>query len=209
MKELIAIQSKLEAPKGQFNKFGGYSYRSAEDILKAVKPLSSEQNTSITLSDEVVMVGGRIYIKSTATITNEKGEAFSTTGYAREAESKKGMDESQISGSASSYARKYALNGLLAIDDTKDADSNEQHEQTKATNNSKPTGNKPKNPLNSEFGKLSKQIQTNRNIDETTFFQGLSGSVGLNLKQFMDFAKLSQTQKQMIVETLTGWVGDK
>lgn len=209
MKELIAIQSKLEAPKGQFNKFGGYSYRSAEDILKAVKPLADEQKSSITLSDEVVMVGDRIYIKSTATITNEKGEAFSTTGYAREAESKKGMDESQISGSASSYARKYALNGLLAIDDTKDADSNEQHEQTKATNNSKPTGNKPKDPLNSEFGKLSKQIQTNRNIDETTFFQGLSGSVGLNLKQFTDFAKLSQTQKQMIVETLRGWVGDK
>lgn len=121
MKELIAIQSKLEAPKGQFNKFGGYSYRSAEDILKAVKPLADEQKSSITLSDEVVMVGDRIYIKSTATITNEKGEAFSTTGYAREAESKKGMDESQISGSASSYARKYALNGLLAIDDTKDA----------------------------------------------------------------------------------------
>lgn len=209
MKELIAIQSKLEAPKGQFNKFGGYSYRSAEDILKAVKPLADEQKSSITLSDEVVMVGDRIYIKSTATITNEKGEAFSTTGYAREADSKKGMDESQISGSASSYARKYALNGLLAIDDTKDADSNEQHEQTRATNNSKPTGNKPKDPLNSEFGKLSKQIQTKRNIDEVTFFQGLSGSVGLNLKQFMDFAKLSQTQKQMIVETLRGWVGDK
>ena len=209
MKELIAIQSKLEAPKGQFNKFGGYSYRSAEDILKAVKPLANEQKSSITLSDEVVMVGDRIYIKSTATITNEKGEAFSTTGYAREAESKKGMDESQISGSASSYARKYALNGLLAIDDTKDADSNEQHEQTKAANNSKPTGNKPKDLLNSEFGKLSKQIQTKRNIDEVTFFQGLSGSVGLNLKQFMDFAKLSQTQKQMIVETLRGWVGDK
>lgn len=209
MKELIAIQSKLEAPKGQFNKFGGYSYRSAEDILKAVKPLADEQKSSITLSDEVVMVGDRIYIKSTATITNEKGEAFSTTGYAREAESKKGMDESQISGSASSYARKYALNGLLAIDDTKDADSNEQHEQTKAANNSKPTGNKPKDLLNSEFGKLSKQIQTKRNIDEATFFQGLSGSVGLNLKQFMDFAKLSQTQKQMIVETLRVWVGDK
>lgn len=209
MKELIAIQSKLEAPKGQFNKFGGYSYRSAEDILKAVKPLADEQKSSITLSDEVVMVGDRIYIKSTATITNEKGEAFSTAGYAREAESKKGMDESQISGSASSYARKYALNGLLAIDDTKDADSNEQHEQTKATNNSKSTGNKQKDPLNSEFGKLSKQIQTNRNINETTFFQGLSGSVGLNLKQFMDFTKLSQTQKQMIVETLRGWVGDK
>lgn len=123
MKELIAIQSELKAPKSQFNKFGGYKYRKAEDILEAVKPLLNKQKCTLTITDDVVMVGNRIYVKATATIKNEKGEFETTTGWAREEETKKGMDGSQITGASSSYARKYALNGLFAIDDNADSDT--------------------------------------------------------------------------------------
>lgn len=123
MKELIAIQSELKAPKSQFNKFGGYKYRKAEDILEAVKPLLNKQKCTLTITDDIVMVGNRIYVKSTATIKNEKGEYETTTGWAREEETKKGMDGSQITGASSSYARKYALNGLFAIDDNADSDT--------------------------------------------------------------------------------------
>lgn len=124
MKELIAIQSELKAPKSQFNKFGGYKYRKAEDILEAVKPLLAKQKCTLTITDDVVLIGNRIYVKATATIKNEKGEFETTTGWAREEESKKGMDGSQITGASSSYARKYALNGLFAIDDNADSDAN-------------------------------------------------------------------------------------
>lgn len=123
MKELIVIQSELKAPKSQFNKFGGYKYRKAEDILEAVKPLLNKQKCTLTITDDIVMVGNRIYVKATATIKNEKGEYETTTGWAREEETKKGMDGSQITGASSSYARKYALNGLFAIDDNADSDT--------------------------------------------------------------------------------------
>ena len=122
MKELIAIQSELKAPKSQFNKFGGYKYRKAEDILEAVKPLLAKQKCTLIITDDVVLIGNRIYVKATATIKNEKGECETSTGWAREEESKKGMDASQITGASSSYARKYALNGLFAIDDNADSD---------------------------------------------------------------------------------------
>lgn len=121
---LAGIQTELKAPKGQLNKFGGYNYRSCEDILTAVKPLLN--GLSLTISDEIVMLGDRFYVKATAAITDGK-ERVESTAYAREALAKKGMDESQITGSASSYARKYALNGLLLIDDTKDADATNDH----------------------------------------------------------------------------------
>ena len=121
-KILSKIQADLKAPKGQFNNFGKYKYRNCEDIVEAVKPLLHKENVALLMSDEVVQIGSRIYVKATATILH--GEAsISVTAYAREAEDKKGMDDSQITGAASSYARKYALNGLFAIDDTKDADS--------------------------------------------------------------------------------------
>lgn len=129
MKELITIQSKLKVCKGQYNRFGKYNYRSAEDILEAVKPLLLECNCSLTMSDEIVLVSNRIYVKATATIKNESGEIETTTAYAREEETKKGMDASQITGSSSSYARKYALNGLFCIDDTKDADATNQDDE--------------------------------------------------------------------------------
>lgn len=131
MKKLVAVQAALKAPKGQFNKFGGYKYRSCEDILEAVKPLLLEQGLQLTITDEPVEVGGRIYIKATATVT-DGSETAAVNGYAREAETKKGMDESQITGTASSYARKYALNGLFLIDDTKDADATNDHQKPKA-----------------------------------------------------------------------------
>lgn len=123
MKELNTIQSLLKAPKDQYNKFGNYKYRNCEDILEAVKPLLFSQSCTLTISDEIVMIGTRYYVRATATIKNANGETETATAYAREDESKKGMDASQITGSTSSYARKYALNGLFCIDDTKDSDS--------------------------------------------------------------------------------------
>lgn len=119
-KKLAQIQKELKAPKNQYNNFGKYSYRNAEDILEAVKPLLGD--CVLTISDKVVAVGSRYYIKATAKLSCGT-EGFKTVAFAREEETKKGMDGSQITGSASSYARKYALNGLFCIDDTKDADS--------------------------------------------------------------------------------------
>ena len=119
---LIDIQSRLKAPKSQTNNFGHYRYRSAEDILEAVKPLLKENGCTLTICDDMVVVGNRIYVKATAELFNGNG-SVKTTAFAREEDSKKGMDASQVTGAASSYARKYALNGLFCIDDTKDADA--------------------------------------------------------------------------------------
>lgn len=116
------IQHKLKAPKGQYNSFGKYNYRSCEDILEGVKPLLKEHNLALLIDDEIVQIGERYYVKATAKITDGR-EIVSSTAYAREPDTKKGMDESQITGATSSYARKYALNALLCIDDTKDADT--------------------------------------------------------------------------------------
>ena len=124
--QLSIIQSKVKAPKGQFNSFGKYNYRSAEDILEAVKQVVNPMGYSITISDTIINVGDRYYIKATATLSNGK-ESWSVDGYAREEESKKGMDGSQVTGASSSYARKYALNGLFALDDTKDSDATNTH----------------------------------------------------------------------------------
>ncbi len=130
--KLQGIQSSLKAPKGQTNKFGGYKYRSCEDILTALKPLLAEWECSLVIHDEIVEVGGRVYVKSTSTVTESHGDTVSeASAYAREAETKKGMDDAQITGSASSYARKYSLNGLFAIDDTKDADATNKHGKDK------------------------------------------------------------------------------
>lgn len=127
MKELINIQRDLRAPKGQYNTFGKYRYRSAEDILNAVKPLLADNGCTLTMSDDIVLCGSFVYVKATATLVNTKGDEVTTTAYAREPISKKGMDESQVTGSTSSYARKYALNGLFCIDDTKDVDAVNDH----------------------------------------------------------------------------------
>ena len=126
MKELIAIQSELKAPKGQTNKFGGYNYRSCEDILEAVKPLLAKHNAALTLSDEIVRIGDDTFVKATATFYSSS-DPVSVSAFARHPRDKKGMDDSQITGATSSYARKYALNGLFCIDDTKDADATNDH----------------------------------------------------------------------------------
>lgn len=143
--KLLKIQSELKAPKGQFNAFGKYKYRSCEDILEVVKPLLKEEGLVLTLSDDIVVIGDRIYVKATATLSlkyptvettksiiNSPDVSTTTTAYAREEETKKGMDGSQITGAASSYARKYALNGLFLIDDAKDSDATNDHGQKKS-----------------------------------------------------------------------------
>lgn len=126
--KLVEVQSKLKSPKSQFNKFGNYAYRNCEDILEALKPLLAEVKAVVNISDEVVLVGERYYIKATVKfIDAETGEFVEASAMAREEENKKGMDSSQLTGSTSSYARKYALNGLFAIDDTKDSDTTNTH----------------------------------------------------------------------------------
>lgn len=140
--KLNRIQVELKAPKDKLNKFGGYNYRSAEGILEALKPLLKTYGVYVTLTDEIVEVGGRVYVKTTASFRDNAAITVSNTppfeypvisvkAYAREAESKKGMDEAQVTGATSSYARKYALNGLFLLDDTKDADTDEYALQTK------------------------------------------------------------------------------
>jgi len=137
--KLLNIQSELKAPKGQYNSFGKYKYRSCEDILEAVKPLLGKYKCLLTIEDEIVPVGGRVYVRATATIydSDNRGDKLTVSAYAREEDEKKGMDGSQITGASSSYARKYALNGIFLIDDTKDSDATNTHgnnEEPKATN---------------------------------------------------------------------------
>nr|DAG01691.1 MAG TPA: ERF superfamily protein [Siphoviridae sp. ctSMg55] len=133
--KLTLIQQELKAPKNRKNSFGNYNYRSCEDILEAVKPLLAQRRCSLVLDDDVLQVGTRVYVRATATLVNHElvDETVTTHAYAREQETKKGMDDAQITGTASSYARKYALNGLFAIDDTKDADTDEYTNQTRGT----------------------------------------------------------------------------
>ena len=138
LKRVSEVQQKLKAPKGQYNSFGGYNYRSCEDILEAVKPICAEHSMLLNLSAEIVKVGERYYIKATAKLYDLESDAvISSTALAREAQTKKGMDDSQITGTASSYARKYALNGLFNIDDTKDADTDEYRKNSQKSETAK------------------------------------------------------------------------
>lgn len=132
--KLSKIQQLLKAPKNQYNKFGNFYYRNCEDILEAVKPIAAGMGCVVTVSDEIVQKGDRYYIEATASLINiENGERAEVKAYAREEESKKGMDASQVTGSTSSYARKYALSGLFAIDDNKDADTQQPEEKPEPT----------------------------------------------------------------------------
>ena len=153
MKELLTIQQKLNAPKNQYNGFGKYAYRSCEDILMAVKPLLAETECTLTCQDDIALVGDRFYVKATYTLTNKDGKCASASAYAREQEKVTGQIEAQITGATSSYARKYALNALFAIDDNKDPDATNTHgketPKTKPTTGVKPTDDKsPENPVN-------------------------------------------------------------
>lgn len=158
--KLLAIQSELKAPKGQYNKFGNYNYRSCEDILEAVKPLNVKYKTTVYLTDKVIQMGGRYYVEATAHFIDvESCESIEITAYAREEESKKGMDGSQVTGASSSYARKYALNGLFDIDDTKDSDTtNDGKGQTqKPSAQQQPAQQTAAVNYRSEFIKLCKE----------------------------------------------------
>lgn len=198
MKELIAIQSELKAPKSQFNKFGGYKYRKAEDILEAVKPLLAKQKCTLIITDDVVLIGNRIYVKATATIKNEKGECETTNGWAREEETKKGMDGSQITGASSSYARKYALNGLFAIDDNADSDTTNdgqqqtQHQtQTQAQQTASNQFNS--NDLNEGLGYLSRCVSKDNLLWVIQHYQPLCSNT-----QFMQ--AVSAKKKQLGIQ---------
>lgn len=202
MKELIVIQSELKAPKSQFNKFGGYKYRKAEDILEAVKPLLAKQKCTLTITDDIVMVGNRIYVKATATIKNEKGECETTTGWAREEESKKGMDGSQITGASSSYARKYALNGLFAIDDNADSDTTNDGQHQKAqqqTQTQQPAAQQPASSqyhpsdLNEGLGYLSRCVSKDNLLWVIQHYQPLCSNT-----QFMQ--AVSAKKKQLCIQ---------
>ena len=160
MKELLQIQSELKAPKGQFNAYGKYKYRSCEDILEAVKPILKKNNCTLLLSDSLIYVGERYYIKATATLVNAEGKSVSTEAYAREEETKKGMDASQITGASSSYARKYALNGLLCIDDNKDSDT------TNTGDNAPAAPAKASKEDNAEIEKAIAEINAAKSKDE-------------------------------------------
>ena len=193
---LLNAQSELKAPKGQYNNFGKYKYRSAEDILEAVKPINAKHGVLLTITDEPVLVGDWHYIKATATITDGT-ESIVVTAYARESLNKKGMDDSQITGTASSYARKYALNGLYLIDDTKDADTDEYRNQ----------GNKApavKSATQAEIGNLKKEIIA---------FSKLMAEQGKDVKpeqveqtlNITDYAKLNSEDVKEAVNKLKGW----
>ena len=198
MKELIAIQSELKAPKSQFNKFGGYKYRKAEDILEAVKPLLAKQKCTLIITDDVVLIGNRIYVKATATIKNEKGECETTNGWAREEETKKGMDGSQITGASSSYARKYALNGLFAIDDNADSDTTNdgqhQTQQQAQTQAQQPASNQfNSNDLNEGLVYLSRCVSKDNLLWVIQHYQPLCSNT-----QFMQ--AVSAKKKQLGIQ---------
>lgn len=189
--KLLNIQTELKAPKGQYNSFGKYKYRSCEDILEAVKPICAKNKATLVLSDSLENIGDRYYIKATATLIDvESGENLENTAYAREEQEKKGMDGSQITGTASSYARKYALNGLFNIDDTKDADTDEYTKQSKSID---------------EMQKNEFQVDEKVTDLEAKTIYGLVINGKRDLNKFLDYFKIKNTNeltKTQYVEAL-------
>jgi len=181
MKEkLLKIQLELKAPKSQYNSYGKYKYRNCEDILEAVKPLCGKYNCVLKISDELINIGDRYYVKATATLMDvESDKTISTEAYAREALDKKGMDESQITGAASSYARKYALNGLFNIDDTKDADSQKVDEQKEI-----------------DYEKIERELADIKTIDDLKKYYKANKGLG------KEFDKMVTNRQKQINETL-------
>lgn len=164
---LAQIQSELKAPKGQRNNFGKYNYRSCEDILEAVKPLLKERGLVILITDDIVQIGERYYVRATATIYDSEGSYISNSALAREELKRTGMDASQITGATSSYARKYALNGLFAIDDTKDADATNKGQDEPKANSQKPTVNSQAPAFTDEIRQALAKAQTVQELVET------------------------------------------
>lgn len=191
--KLIKVQKELKAPKSNYNKFGNFYYRSAEDILEAVKPLNAKYGLVLTLKDEPVLVGERYYIKATARIT-DGDESHEVTAYARESQAKKGMDDSQITGTASSYARKYALNGLFLIDDTKDADTDEFQNQTSVNLS------ELNNQIITLFAKALEKVGDRNKLYKT---------LGLNKTKMTELTKSDDVEaKRKVIEQLEGIIND-
>lgn len=193
LQKLSKVQLELKAPKSNFNKFGGFYYRSLEDILEAVKPLLDKHGLTLTISDEPVMIGDRFYIKATARLS-DGNESIEVTAYAREPQSKTKMDEAQLTGASSSYARKYCLNGLFLIDDTKDPDTNEFQEQT--------TGNI--NELNNQMITLfAKALEKIGNRDK------LYKQLCLNKTKMTEITRSDDIEaKRKVIEQLEGIIND-
>lgn len=198
--KLIEVQSELKAPKNQRNSFGNYNYRSAEDILEALKPVIKEHGAVVFISDKpVVKENLWSYIEATATFVDiETGEKVEVTAFARENETKKGMDVSQITGSASSYARKYALNGLLLIDDTKDADTDEHRKQTGGQTN-KPFSKEDITAIRLDLVKVATATQKDVNDLE----QWVAGQIGIPSLEQVDgntIVKAKTLTKQLMIK---------
>ena len=184
-KKVQEIQTHLKAPKNLYNSFGKYKYRNAEGICEAVKPLLAEHGLILTLSDEIVAVGERYYVKATATLYSAEDEKISVSAFAREAATKKGMDDSQITGTASSYARKYALNGLFLLDDTKDADTDEYNN----------TDSENMAPISKEQLEELQRLCREANREETY----IAKSMGVSSLKELPEEKFNEVQKGLVV----------
>lgn len=195
--KITAIQGKLKAPKNQFNNFGNYHYRSCEDILEAVKPLLLEQGLLLTITDDIVVVGNRIYVKATVKVTDGKNEV-TNTAFAREEETKKGMDGSQVTGSSSSYARKYALNGMFCIDDTKDSDVTCTHGK-ESTKDNDATNTHGKESTKEDKSQVMLQ-QALAEINAATSIAALTAIYKSKpeLHQVLDFMNALSSKKEML-----------
>lgn len=190
--KLIKIQNELKTPKNQYNSFGKYAYRSCEDILEGLKPILLSNKATVFINDEIVFIEGRFYIKATVTFLDvETGEKIENSAFAREEESKKGMDGSQVTGACSSYARKYALNGMFAIDDTKDADATNEHVKSKSiankTNTTPATSNKTNTGLITDKQKKMLFAISNGKTDEVKEILGKYGYTSSSEIKMKDF----------------------
>ena len=213
---LQAIQTELKVPKGQYNKFGNYKYRSCEDILETVKPILAKHGANLILTDEIEMRGDRFYVRATAVLRVGEKVIGTSTAFAREPEDKRGMDASQITGTASSYARKYALNGLLLIDDTKDEDSNELREEkaAKAATSSKKSGIKTEEEMKAtEMQTIddialtavrSRLAETAKKLGRTLDEEALCKMVGCE-----SLEKMTYPQLRNLNASIDKWMGEK
>lgn len=199
MCKLQEIQHRLKAPKGQYNSFGKYKYRSCEDILEAVKPILNETGCTLTLSDEIVLIGDRYYVKATARLIGADTDV-TTTAFAREDNEKKGMDGAQVTGTSSSYARKYALNGLFCIDDTKDADTDEYANQTAK----KPVAIQQK-PAPASPAKNEKQVFDSTHPQWQTILDRMVAGKG-SLKALQEFYSVSASVEKQITDYLNAHI---
>lgn len=210
---LQAIQTELKAPKGQYNKFGDYKYRSCEDILEAVKPILAKHGANLILTDEIDMRGDRFYVRATAVLRVGEKVIGTSTAFAREPEDKKGMDASQITGTASSYARKYALNGLLLIDDTKDEDSNELREEKSARTSKKDNVKTEEEMKATETQTIdgialaavkARLVKAEKHLGKTLDEEALCKLVGCK-----SLDKMTYPQLRNLNENIDKWMGEK